>query len=55
MKPQINGVLTETLAHAYELISAGATLDGVSERLGINRDRLRKALWLAKTRGIRNA
>lgn len=54
MKPKINGIPTETLAHAYELITIGATLDGVSERFAINRDRLRKALWLAKTKGIRN-
>jgi len=52
MKSHINGVPIYTLAHAYELLSIGATMTGVAERFGINRDRLRKAVWLAKTKGL---
>lgn len=53
MKSHINGVPIETLARAYELISIGGTIAGAAERFGINHDRLRKAIWIAKTRGIR--
>lgn len=53
MKSSINGVPTETLARAYELITIGGTLAGAADRFGIGYDRLRKALWLAKTKGIR--
>ena len=52
VKTHINGVPVETLAHAYELITIGATLAGVSERLSINRQRLCKAIALAKRDGI---
>ena len=53
MKSHINGVPTETLARAYELITNGGTIAGVAERFGIGYDRLRMALWQAKTKGIR--
>lgn len=53
MKSHINGVPVETLAKAYELISNGGTISGVAERFGINYDRMRKALWVAKNKGIR--
>lgn len=53
MKPHINGVPIETLARAYELVTNGGTIAGVAERFGIGYDRLRKALWAAKTKGIR--
>ena len=53
MRPHINGVQIETLARAYELITNGGTIAGAAERFGIGYDRLRKALWVAKTKGIR--
>ena len=53
LKTHINGVPLETLVRAYELISIGGTISGVSERFGVNYDRMRKSLWRAKTYGIR--
>ena len=55
LKTRINGVPIDTLVHAYELISIGGTISGVAERFGINYDRMRIALWQARTHGIRYA
>lgn len=55
MKTHINGVPVDRLAEAYELITLGAIPKLVAAHMGINYDRLKKALWLAKTKGVCDA
>jgi DNA-binding transcriptional regulator LsrR (DeoR family) len=51
-KTHINQVPLEIVVKAYELIYNGGTLAGVAERFGINRDRLGRAIRLAKQNGV---
>jgi hypothetical protein len=52
VKTHINGVSVSVLAHCYELLSLGGTLQGIAARFGINKARLSKAICLAKRNGL---
>jgi hypothetical protein len=52
MKAQINGIPTELLATCFELFCSGGTVPGIAERFNLNKDRLSKAIRLAKRDGL---
>jgi len=52
MKTHINGVPIDLLARCYELIENGGTLSGVAGRFSLNKERLSKAISLAKLDGL---
>jgi hypothetical protein len=52
LKTHINGVQIDLLARCYELIENGGTLSGVAGRFSLNKERLSKAISLAKLDGL---
>jgi pimeloyl-CoA synthetase len=52
LKTHINGVPIDLLARCYELIENGGTLSGVAGRFSLNKERLSKAICLAKRDGL---
>jgi hypothetical protein len=52
LKTHINGVPIDLLAKCYELIENGGTLSGVAGRFSLNKERLSKAICLAKRDGL---
>jgi hypothetical protein len=52
VKSHINGVSVSDLAQCYELLTCGGTLAGIADRFGINKERLSKAICLAKRNGL---
>jgi hypothetical protein len=52
LKTSINGVQVDLLARCYELIENGGTLSGVAGRFSLNKERLSKAICLAKRDGL---
>jgi len=52
LKTSINGVPVDLLAKCYELIENGGTLSGVACRFSLNKERLSKAICLAKRDGL---
>jgi len=52
LKTHINGVQIDMLAKCYELIENGGTLSGVADRFSLNKERLSKAICLARRDGL---
>lgn len=52
LKMHINGVQIDLLARCYELIENGGTLSGVAGRFSLNKERLSKAICLARRDGL---